>query len=169
MQPPPRIVITGASGSVGVLAMPLARVIGAYIVGTCGTSNVDFVRDLGADEIPDSKQNNSRTLAEKDPSRNLDFVLDCRGGSSLEQAWHEIEDGGQGLTIVPPADMHWVVLHPPEDASKTISGKFFVMHPSGKVKARVDSVCQLDEHRQAFERWGSGRTRSNIILIIDDE
>ncbi len=178
-----RILITAASGSVGIWAVQLAKLTGAYVVGTCGTANIDFVRSLGADEVLDYKTTNISTWAEEDPSRKVDLVFDCAGGASLEQAWHAVKDRGQVLTIVPPADMQWkFVLDRPEGVSESVSGRFFVMHPSGeqlsqvteladqgKVKSVVDSVWKLDEYDQAFERFKSGKARGKVVIKVGNE
>lgn len=179
----PRILITNASGGVGIWAVQLAKLIGATVIGTTGTANVDFVRGLGADEVLDYRKTNIRTWAEEDPSRQVDFVLDCIGLSSLEQAWHAVKEGGQVLTIVPAADMVWKwVLDRPDGVSESIEGRFFIMHPSGeqlgeitelaeqgKVKAVVDSVFKLEEFVRAFERLTSGGTRGKVVVRVDDE
>ncbi|RJE16742.1 zinc-binding-protein [Aspergillus sclerotialis] len=79
--------------------------------------------------------------------------------------------------------MQWkFVLDRPEGVDESVTGKFFVMHPSGeqlgkitelaeqgKVRAVVDSVFKLDEFEKAFERLGSGRTRGKVVLRLDDE
>ncbi|KIX05193.1 uncharacterized protein Z518_06065 [Rhinocladiella mackenziei CBS 650.93] len=181
---PLRILVTAASGGVGIWAVQLAKLIGASVVATCGSANVDFVRSLGADEVLDYKTTDIRTWAEEDSSsRKVDFVLDCAGRASLEQAWHAVKEGGQIRTIVPPADMQWKFdLDRPEGVSESVSGRFFIMHPSGeqlgkitelaeqgKVKAVVDSVWKLDEFQQAFERLSSGKTRGKVVLKVDDE
>ncbi|OAP55831.1 hypothetical protein AYL99_09983 [Fonsecaea erecta] len=165
-----RILITNASGGVGIWAVQLAKLIGLYVVGTTGPNNLDFVRSLGADEVLDYRITNIRSWAEEDPAtRKVDFVFDCTGLSSLEQAWHIVKQGGQVLTIVPPADMQWkFTLARPEGVDESVTGRFFVMHPSGeqlgritelaeqgKVSAVVDSVFKLDEFEKAFERLGS--------------
>ncbi|KIX97376.1 uncharacterized protein Z520_06828 [Fonsecaea multimorphosa CBS 102226] len=180
-----RILITNASGGVGIWAVQLAKLIGLYVIGTTGPNNIDFVRSLGADEVLDYRTTNIRSWVEQDPSgtRKVDFVLDCIGQSSLEQAWHAVKPGGQVLTIAPPADMQWkFTLDRPEGVDDSITGKFFIMHPDGeqlgkitalaergKVRAVVDSVFKLDEYEKAFERLASGRTRGKVVLRIDDE
>ncbi|EXJ70811.1 uncharacterized protein A1O5_05801 [Cladophialophora psammophila CBS 110553] len=179
-----RILITNASGGVGIWAVQLAKLIGLYVIGTTGPNNLDFVCSLGADEVLDYRTTNIRSWAEQDPAkRKVDLVFDCIGLSSLEQAWHAVKQGGQVLSIVPPADMQWkFVLDRPEGVDESVNGKFFVMHPSGeqlakitelaeegKVRAVVDSVFKFEDFEQAFERLGSGRTRGKVVLRIDEE
>jgi NADPH:quinone reductase-like Zn-dependent oxidoreductase len=178
-----RILVTAASGNVGIWVVQLAKLLGAYVIGTAGGPNVDFVRSLGADEVLDYKTTNIRTWVEEDPSRKVDFVLDAAGGASLQQAWYAVKDGGEVRTIVPPADMQWKwVIDRPEGVSESVVGTFFRMHPSGeqlgkitelaeqgKVRAVVDSVWKFDEYQKAFERLASGRTKGKVVLKVDDE
>jgi NADPH:quinone reductase-like Zn-dependent oxidoreductase len=183
-----RILITNASGGVGIWAVQLAKLIGLYVIGTTGTQNVDFVRSLGADEVLDYRETNIRRWAtdggeaEAPHSRKVDLLFDCIGGASLEQAWHAVKPHGQVLSIVPPADMQWKWdLERPEGVDGSVGGRFFVMHPSGeqlgeitrlvelgKVRPVVDSVYGLDEFEEAFDRLKSGRTRGKVVLRVDD-
>lgn len=182
-----RILITNASGGVGIWAVQLSKLAGLYVIGTAGPQNLDFVRSLGADEVLDYRSTNIATWARESPStRSVDIVLDCIGGSSLEQAWHAVKPGGLILTIVPPPvaegeGWKWT-LDRPAGVDESVAGRFFIMHPSGtqlaeittlaeqgKVRAVVDSVYRLDEYEKAFERLASGRARGKIVMRLDDE
>jgi NADPH:quinone reductase-like Zn-dependent oxidoreductase len=69
------VLIYGASGTSGTIAVQYARHLGARVTGVCGPHNIEFVRSLGADEIIDY------TKSDTPPSGALyDFVLDSVGG-----------------------------------------------------------------------------------------
>ncbi|EXJ54248.1 hypothetical protein A1O7_09585 [Cladophialophora yegresii CBS 114405] len=184
-----RILITNASGGVGIWAVQLSKLAGLHVIGTTGPQNVDFVRTLGADEVLDYRRTNIQSWAtseatEADAERKVDLLLDCIGGSSLAQAWHAVKPhSGQVLSIVPPEDMQWKWdLERPEGVDGSVSGRFFVMRPSGeqlaevtrlvelgKVKPVVDSVYDgLEEFGGAFDRLKSGRTRGKVVLRVYD-
>jgi NADPH:quinone reductase-like Zn-dependent oxidoreductase len=84
IQPADKVLIYGASGTSGTLAVQYARHLGAIVTGVCGTENVDFVKSLGANEVIDY------TRADAPPSgASYDFVLDSVGGmkkSELKKA-----------------------------------------------------------------------------------
>ncbi|MFI2649931.1 NAD(P)-dependent alcohol dehydrogenase [Micromonospora fulviviridis] len=78
VQPGHRVLINGASGGVGTLAVQLAKVLGATVTGVCSTRNVDLVRSLGADHVVDY----TRDDFARDTGRH-DVVFDLVGNRSL--------------------------------------------------------------------------------------
>jgi len=180
-----RILINGASGGVGIWATQLAKAAGAYVIGTCrGPANVGLVRELGADEVLDYTVQRPQQWVEEDPrGRQVDLVLDCAGGTSERESWYTVKEGGQVISIVPPADMDYKsVLERPHGVSDTITGKFFVMHPDGEclgrvasliddgeAKAVVDSVWTLGQYEQAFAKVESGHPRGKVVLRIGEQ
>ncbi|MET8352106.1 NAD(P)-dependent alcohol dehydrogenase [Micromonospora sp. NPDC005206] len=73
-----RVLINGASGGVGTMAVQLAKTLGATVTGVCSTRNVDLVRSLGADHVVDYTQDDfTRDI------RRYDVVFDLVGNRSL--------------------------------------------------------------------------------------
>jgi NADPH:quinone reductase-like Zn-dependent oxidoreductase len=87
IQPGHHVLIYGASGTSGTLAVQYARYLGATVTGVCSPKNVDFVKSLGADEVIDY------TSVDVLPEGvRFDFVLDSVGGiktSKLKTACRE--------------------------------------------------------------------------------
>ncbi|QGN48460.1 NAD(P)-dependent alcohol dehydrogenase [Micromonospora sp. WMMD558] len=73
-----RVLINGASGGVGTLAVQLAKVLGATVTGVCSTRNVDLVRSLGADHVVDYTRDDFTR-----DTRRHDVVFDLVGNRSL--------------------------------------------------------------------------------------
>jgi len=71
---------------VGMYAMQLAHVQGAHVIATTSTDNVEFVRDLGADEVVDY----TKTKAEE-VVHDVDMVYNCVGGEVMERYWHTLK------------------------------------------------------------------------------
>lgn len=176
-----RVLVNGASGGTGVWLVQLAKHAGAQVVGTCGPSNVEFVRSLGADTVLNYRTTALAQWAEEDPKSKVDLVVDCVGGQSLINAWKTVKDGGLVVTIVPPADSDYKWdLSPPEGVSETIKGKFFIMElnsaqleqctrwiEEGKAKAVTDSVWEFEDWKKAFERVDSGHARGKVVLRVE--
>jgi len=72
------VLIYGASGTSGTIAVQYARHLGARVTGVCGPDNVDLVRSLGADEVIDYTQSDAPPSG-----AHYDFVLDSVGGAKF--------------------------------------------------------------------------------------
>jgi NADPH:quinone reductase-like Zn-dependent oxidoreductase len=78
VQPGQKVLIIGAAGGVGSFAVQIAKAFGASVTGVCGTTKVDVVRSLGADEVIDYTR---ADFAET--GRRYDLILDTAGNRSL--------------------------------------------------------------------------------------
>ena len=92
-----RILITGASGAVGSMAVQLAKVKGAQVIGTGSGRNEEFVRKLGAGEFIDYK----KAKFEEQVS-GVDVVFDTVGGDTQERAFQTLKRGGVLVSTVNP-------------------------------------------------------------------
>lgn len=94
-----RVFITGASGSVGILAVQIAkRKFGAHVVGLASGQHHENLKRMGADEVFDYKVEGWETKFDK-----VDLVFDTVGGKILEKCWKVVEDKGTLITIGDPA------------------------------------------------------------------
>jgi NADPH:quinone reductase-like Zn-dependent oxidoreductase len=84
-----RILIYGASGSIGTAGVQLARYFGADVSGVCNTKNVELVRSLGADEVIDHTQEDFTTSG-----RTYDAILDAVGNLSFRRCGGSLKRGG---------------------------------------------------------------------------
>jgi len=89
-----KVLVYGASGSVGVFAVQLAKHFGAHVTGVCSTRNVELVRSLGADEVVDyTKEDFSRA------GRVYDIVCDTVGKSGFSRSLKSLVRGGAYVLI----------------------------------------------------------------------
>jgi NADPH:quinone reductase-like Zn-dependent oxidoreductase len=85
-----RVVVSGASGGVGMWCVQLAKKIyRCHVIGICSSRNAEFVRALGADEVIDyGVQDVASTLLERRiEGRKYDLYVDCVGGTEMFDYW----------------------------------------------------------------------------------
>jgi NADPH:quinone reductase-like Zn-dependent oxidoreductase len=162
-----KLLIAGASGGVGSLAIQLAKAKGAYLIGLASRRNEQFVRDLGADEFVDyTKQNFEQVV------KNVDVVLDAVGGETFGRSFETLKKGGFLVTTVEfPSDEKAqefgvkaarVFCKPNAKQLAEITR----LVDEGKLKAHVSTVFPLAEVKKAHQLSESGRTRGKIVLQI---
>ena len=162
-----RILITGASGGVGSMAVQLAKAKGAIVIGTASGRNERFVRDLGADEFVDYTQQNFEEVV-----KNVDVVFDTIGGDTLEQAFKTLKQGGFLVSAVetPSAEKAkefdikaaWLFCQPNAQQLAQINR----LIEEGKLKVHIETVLPLTEVKKAHQLSQSGRTRGKIVLQV---
>jgi NADPH:quinone reductase-like Zn-dependent oxidoreductase len=91
-----RVLINGAAGGVGHLAVQLANARGAYVIALASAANADFVRSLGADEVIDYAATDFTHLVS-----DLDVVLDVVGGDYPAKALDVLKPGGILVSTLP--------------------------------------------------------------------
>jgi NADPH:quinone reductase-like Zn-dependent oxidoreductase len=171
-----RVLVTAASGGVGLWAIQLARQAGLTVVGTCGPSNVTFVKDLGADIVLDYTKTDLLAWVNEDPNlRSFDVVLDCIGGETLKNAWKCARKDGKVISIAEPANAK----KPDDGVAVGVEGVWFIVESDagqlgqittlieqGKCRGQVDQVFALEQWREAFERLEGGHTKGKVVLVM---
>ncbi len=160
-----RILITGASGAVGSMAVQLAKNKGAHVIGTGSGRNEEFVRKLGADEFIDYKK-----AKFEDKVSGVDVVFDTVGGDTQQRAFQTLKRGGVLVSTVSPPSAEkskefgvtvaMVVMMAKGDQLAKINRLF----ESGKLKVRVATVLPLTEVKKAHQLSSSGHADGKIIL-----
>ena len=92
--PGERVLIHGASGSLGVFAVQLAKYFGAHVTAVCSGGNADLVRSLGADEVIDYT---TRSFIED--RRVYDVILDVLGKAGFPRSVRVLKPGGRYLLV----------------------------------------------------------------------
>ncbi|HTP20165.1 MAG TPA: NADP-dependent oxidoreductase [Solirubrobacteraceae bacterium] len=99
VQPGQKVLIHAGSGGVGTYAIQLAKHLGATVATTTGTTNMRWVKDLGADVVIDYK-----TEAFDEQLSGYDVVLDSQGGDTLAHSLTVLKPGGLAIGIAGPPD-----------------------------------------------------------------
>ena len=114
------MLIHGAGGGVGDLAMQIAKARGAYVVGTASAAKHEFVRSLGADELMDHQTCDFAAVV-----GDLDVVLDSLGGEIARRSISVLRPGGI-LTPSAGATSTW----PPVPGQRGVASPAFLSSPT---------------------------------------
>ena len=170
-RPGKSVLIIGASGGVGTLAVQIAKQMKLHVTGVCSTRNLDFVRELGADALIDYTQGAYRkTAGEFDivfDVTSYETPLTCR--TLLGKSGHFISTGGQGASMV--ATPFYRLLGKKADTVVVESYRqdldtLAEMVEQGVLKPIIDSVFPLAESEAAYERNRSGRCRGKVVIEV---
>lgn len=180
-----RILIHAGSGGVGSFAIQYAKAKGAYVFTTTSTSNVKWVKELGADRVIDYKTEDYRNIV-----TDADIVFDTLGKQYTIDAFQVIKQGGKVVSVVGPIDEEAAKAFGMADyklpvelsnsiKAKEASYKFIFMHPNGshlgeiksliedgKIKPIIDKVYPFNESIEAFAHLASGRAKGKIVIKI---
>ncbi|KAK3068794.1 hypothetical protein LTR53_013354 [Teratosphaeriaceae sp. CCFEE 6253] len=175
-----RLLVTAASGGVGIWILQLAKMAGVEdIVAVCGPNNVGFVRQLGASEVIDYRSSSIRDWAHHSAKQKADLVIDCvPGTSSVTQCWYAVKAGGTLISLFGPPEQH-----KPKDSLEHLVANarpvFFIMEPRGeqlgivrslleseRCRPVVDSVYPFDGFQAAFDTVATGHAKGKVIIKV---
>ncbi|HET7452603.1 MAG TPA: NAD(P)-dependent alcohol dehydrogenase [Thermoanaerobaculia bacterium] len=150
-----RILVYGASGSIGTAAVQIARHFGAEVTGVCGPANVDLVRSLGAAKVIDYTKQDSIPEGER-----YDLVFDAVG----KRKTSKLKDACRTAIL-------------PEGKSVSVDDRVAKLDPSslellrdlmksGKLRAVIDRRYPLDEIVEAQRYVEQGHKRGNVVVAV---
>ena len=173
-----RILIQGASGGVGSFAVQFAKVTGAYVIGVASTSNVEYLRQLGADEVIDYK-----TQKFEDLVRDVDVVLEAspiRDNVERIRSASVLREGGILVSVntdFPFSDDVMKAL-----AKKGATGELAPNQPrqewlqkiaqlidEGNVRVFINNVFPLEQVVEAHRESESWHVRGKLVLEVRKE
>jgi NADPH:quinone reductase-like Zn-dependent oxidoreductase len=162
-----RVLVHGAAGALGSVAVQLAREAGATVIGTASGAGLALVAGLGAQQVIDYRHEHFEALV-----KDVDVVLDTLGGATQEASWSTLRPGGLLVaTAVPP---------PPGRAEAAgVHSAFVFTRPDGRVLAKlvgradagrlqvfVGEEFALADAHHAHRIGEAGRSRSKMVLHV---
>jgi NADPH:quinone reductase-like Zn-dependent oxidoreductase len=150
------VLIYGASGTSGTIAIQFAKYLGAKVTGVCSTANLDMVKSLGADYVMDYTRED--TLK---PGVQYDFILDAVGKSKtskLKEACKKaLAPGGKYVSI----DDGNLLL----DSNRLAFVKELV--EAGHIKPVVDKCYNFEEIVEAHRYVGQGHKKGGVAIRVN--
>jgi NADPH:quinone reductase-like Zn-dependent oxidoreductase len=166
------IVIHGASGGVGTLAIQFAKLRGARVLATAsGVDGLELVRDMGADVAVDARHENVADAARRFAPDGIDAILALAGGDELERALDTLRPGGRLAYpngIEPEPTKRRAIKFIPYDGVAGVREfrKLNVAVEAAKLKVPIAEAFPLVKAAKAHERLAEGRVLGKIVLRI---
>lgn len=158
------ILITGGSGGVGSFAIQIAKALGATVTTTTSTTNVAYVKELGADHVIDYKKISITEAAKTIAAKGFDKIFDAVGGDSLAEAAKLVKNPMSVVSIVDtPAQGSFHFVYPNGSQLAQI-GKLI---SSGSIKIPAFAVQSVKNAAKAQDESATHRVRGKVVLKID--
>jgi len=171
------VLIYGASGSVGAAAVQLARYYGAKVTGVCSTSNLEWVKSLGADQVIDYTQEDFT-----EDGKTYDVIFDTVGKRSFSECKGSLTDEGIYLATVPTPAIVLQALWSAKSGSKKVRFAAAGLRPArekikdlvfltelieaGKITAVIDRCYPLEQIIEAHRYVEQGHKKGNVVITV---
>jgi NADPH:quinone reductase-like Zn-dependent oxidoreductase len=172
------VLVYGASGSVGVFAVQLAKHFGARVTGVCSTGNVEMVKSLGADAVVDYTKEDFSSAG-----RVYDVICDTVGKSGFSRSLRALKRGGTYVRIAMsdgvgslPLDLlksTWISL---TGAAKCVGGvsrntpedlRFIKrLVEAGQLKTVIDRRYALADIDAAFRYADARHKKGHVVVLV---
>ncbi|MFX1511176.1 MAG: NAD(P)-dependent alcohol dehydrogenase [Promethearchaeota archaeon] len=170
-----KVLIIGASGGIGTFGVQIAKnVYGAEVTGVCGPTNVDMVKEIGADFVIDYTKED---YTKKD--QTYDIIFDAIGANTLSKCKKILADKGSYVSnnfLNSPKH----IFHAMTNRFRKKKLKFGVADEgadnlnllrewieTGKIKPVIDTVYPLSQTADAHRQYETGHSKGRVVISID--
>ncbi|MFE4429322.1 NAD(P)-dependent alcohol dehydrogenase [Peribacillus butanolivorans] len=168
-----KVLVYGASGSVGSYAVQIAKYFGADVTGVCSTTNLELVKSLGADQVIDYAREDFSSKGE-----TYDVIFEAVNKSSFSACMKSLKKDGTYINVtvpLPGVRMLWTKLtsnrklilgqNSPENSEALNFLKELV--ETGKLKVVIDRYYAFEEIVEAHRYVEKGHKRGNVVITVE--
>lgn len=177
ISPGHKVLVYGASGGIGHMAVQLARVLGAEVTAVCSTSNVPWVKELGPDHVIDYTREDFAQSG-----RKYDLIFDAVGRRTFFSCLRSLTDTGMYITEHPirpkyhPLQLlvgRWIGRKKPKGHLCTPNDKDMDflrgLIEEEKLRPFIEKCYPLDQIAEAHRHVESGHTKGKVVVEIQKE
>lgn len=167
-----KVLILGASGSIGSFAVQLARHFGAEVTGVCSTMNLELVKSLGADRVIDYIQEDFTKSDE-----TYDIIFDTVGKMSFSGCQGSLKKNGRYLSTMGGMNYVLMLWTSMVGSKRVICGMsiektdvlIFIkkLIETGKIKPVIDRRYPLEQMADAHRYVEQGHKKGNVVIILE--
>lgn len=174
IEPRYHVLINGASGGIGTFAVQIAKALGAEVTGVCSTSNIELVKELGADHVIDYMKDDFTKMGVQ-----YDLIFDVPVKHSITEVFSALKPNRKYMAI----GFSWgQVLSNPSPAKSEGRTKSILDHKpcyqdlvymrrlveSGKVKPVIDTVYSMNRISDAVKHYATRHASGKIVVSMVD-
>ncbi|HXD63203.1 MAG TPA: NADP-dependent oxidoreductase [Solirubrobacteraceae bacterium] len=167
-----RVLVHGAAGGVGHLAVQIAKSRGARVIATARAHHHELLRSLGADELVDYVEHRFEAAV-----TGVDIVLDTIGGDYPARSLDTLREGGMLVCLASPFDPPAAVVQeairrgirtsaPLVEPDRLALTSIVDLVTAGRLRPVIAAVLPLAEAQRAHELGETGHTRGKIVLQV---
>ena len=167
-----KVLIYGASGSVGTYAIQIAKYFGANVTGVCSTTNLELVKSLGADKVIDYTAEDFSSTGE-----TYDVIFEAVNKSSFSACMKSLKKDGTYINIaaLPGVRMLWTKLTSSkklilgQNSPETSEALNFLKElvETGKLKVVIDRYYAIEDIVEAHRYVEKGHKKGNVVINVE--
>ena len=163
-----KVLIYGASGSVGTFAVQLVKYFGAEVTGVCSTTNIEMVKSLGADKVIDyTKEDFTKN------GQTYDIIFDAVMKTSFSRCRHSLKQNGVFITVdYPLLTAFWTSIVGSRKVVFGVANKIedltFLKEliEAGELKSVIDRRYPLEHTAEAHQYVEKGHKKGNVVITV---
>ena len=169
-----KVLIIGASGGIGTFGVQIAKMYGAEVTGVCGPTNIDMVKEIGADFVIDyTKEDYTKN------DQTYDIIFDAVGANTLSKCKKILTDDGSYVSnnfMNSPKHIFQLMTNRfrrkklkigVADESADNLNLLREWIENGKIKPVIDTVYPLSQTADAHRHYETGHSKGRVVISID--
>jgi NADPH:quinone reductase-like Zn-dependent oxidoreductase len=163
------LLLVGASGGVGSVAIQLAKNAGAKVIGVASEKNHVYLKQLGADSVIDYRQDDVREAVTEASGGSIDVLFDCSRGDVPEKTHDLLKEGGHFVSVTNsnPArreDVHFTYVFVEPNAVEL--EELARLSDEGKLRMEVTKTYPLEQSAAALRDVEQLHTKGKVVITM---